>query len=284
MKNLLLQPGMFPSKRQGGFSLIELMIAMVLGLLLMVVISQLFLTSKRNFSATDDSARVQENIRYASQLLTRHLRLAGYRASATTLSSTTFPAGSASAGLFGVDGGGTVSDAIKIRFQGSGLGTSAARGSMATAYMTADDSNADGLVVDCRGFKVDANLMSLNEYTIATGANGSNALFCNGSEIISDVDNMQIVYGEETDIALSDSNYGPNYYVAAGSVANMDQVTSVKIALLFRSPNATSDVTISKSYNLLGTTIASFGDTRSRRAVTVTVSLRNRPIKDIGGA
>ena len=274
---------MFPSKRQGGFSLIELMIAMVLGLLLMVVISQLFLTSKRNFSATDDSARVQENIRFASQLLTRHLRLAGYRANATTLSSTTFAAGTNSAGLFGTDGGGTVSDSIKLRFQGSGLGTSAARGTMATAYMTADDANADGLVVDCRGFRVDANLVSFNQYTIATGANGSNALFCNGSEIISDVDNMQIVYGEETDIALSDSNYGPNYYVAAGSVTNMDQVTSVKIALLFRSPNATSDVTISKSYNLLGTTIASFGDKRSRRAVTVTVSLRNRPIKDIGG-
>ena len=61
------------------------------------------------------------------------------------------------------------------------------------------------------------------------------------------------------------------------------QPVNVKIALLFRSPNATSDVTISKSYNLLGTTIASFGDKRSRRAVTVTVSLRNRPIKDIGG-
>ena len=270
-----------PSQR--GFSLIELMVAMVIGLLLTVTISQLFVMSKRNFSSTDDSARVQENIRFAAQLFTRHLRLAGYRASATTLSSTTFASGTDTAGLFGIDGGTTVSDSVKIRFQGSGLGTSAARGTMATAFMTADDANADGLVVDCRGYKVDANLISFNQYSIATGANGSNALFCNGSEIISDVDNMQIVYGEETDIALSDSNYGPNYYVSAGSVVNMDNVTSVKIALLFRSPGATSDVTNAKTYNLLGTTIPAFNDNRSRRAITLTVSLRNRPIKDIGG-
>ncbi len=272
-------------KASRGFSLIELMVAMVIGLGLMVAISAFFLTSKRNFGATEDSARLQENMRFASQLFTRHLRLVGYRASPLVLTSTTFPAGTASAGLFGTDGGGTVSDSVKIRFQGSGLGTSAARGSMATAYMTADDANADGLVVDCRGYKVDSHLIALTEYSIATGANGSNALFCNGSEIVPDVDNMQIVYGVETDTSLSDSNYGPNYYVSANSVSNtqMDQVTAVKIALLFRAPNALSDVTISRSYNLAGTTIASFADKRSRRALTLTVSLRNRPIKDIGG-
>jgi type IV pilus assembly protein PilW len=273
--------------RQHGFSLIELMIAMVIGLLLMVAVSQLFLTSKRNFSATDDSARMQENIRFASQMLTRHLRLAGYRAKATdptTGTATTpgiFPPGTSTAGLVGTDGGGTLPDSIRIRFQGSGTGTSGARVNASTTFMTADDAGADGLVVDCRGYKVDANLVSFNQYTIATGANGSNALFCNGSEIVSDVDNMQLVYGEETDTGLSDLNYGPNYYVAAGSVTNMDNVTSVKIALLFRSPNPTSDVTISKTYNLLGTTIASFGDKRSRRAVNFTVGLRNRPVKDV---
>ena len=297
MKNLPDLPVQVPG-RQSGFSLIELMIAMVLGLLLMVVISQLFLTSKRNFSATDDSARVQENIRFASQLLTRHLRLAGYRGKATdpTIGTANIPgvfppaftplppvANTSTSGLFGTDGGGAVSDSIKIRFQGSGAGTSGARVNAATTFMTADDAGADGLVVDCRGYKVDANLISFNQYSIATGANGSNALFCNGSEIVSDVDNMQILYGEETDVSLSDINYGPNYYVAAGSVANMDNVTSVKIALLFRSPNATSDVTISKTYNLLGTTIASFGDNRSRRAVNITVGLRNRPVKDVSG-
>ena len=273
------------SRPSGGFTLIEMMVAMVIGLGLMIAVSAFFLTSKRNFGATDDSARMQENIRFASQLFTRHLRLAGYRASPLVLTSVTFPAGTASAGLFGTDGSGTVSDSIKIRFQGSGLGTSAARASMATAYMTADDTNADGFVVDCRGYKVDSHLIALNEYSIATGTNGSNALFCNGAEIVPDVDNMQIVYGVETDTALSDSNYGPNYYVSANSLNNaqMDQVTAVKIALLFRAPNASSDVTISRSYNLAGTTIASFADKRSRRALTLTVSLRNRPIKDIGG-
>lgn len=274
-----------------GFTLIEMMVAMVIGLLLTIAISSFFLTSKRNFTSTDDSARLQENMRFANQLLTRNIRQTGYRASPLTLTTGTtfipgaFPAGANSAGLFGTDGGGTVSDSIKIRFQGSGPGTSSARATMATVYMTADDGNADGTIVDCRGYKVDSHLIALNEYSIAAGANGSNALFCNGSEIVPDVDNMQIAYGIETDVALSDSNYGPNYYVTASSLtsANMDQVTAVKIGLLFRSANASSDVTISRTYNLVGTTIPSFADKRSRRAMVVTVSLRNRPIKDIGG-
>ena len=267
------------SWRQRGFSLIELMIAMTIGLLLMTALSQLFITSKRNFSATDDSARIQENIRFATQVLTRHLRLAGYRTDATIAPATTFASGTNSAGLFGTEGG-AASDSIKIRFQGSGSGTSPARATMATAYMTADDNNADGLVVDCRGYKVHSTLIALNEYTIATGANGSNALFCNGSELVSDVDNMQILYGVDTDSPAIETNYGPNFYVSASSVTNMDLVTAVKIALLFRSPNPTSDVTISKSYNLLGTTIPSFGDRRSRRVASVTVNLRNRPLKE----
>ena len=267
------------SLRQRGFSLIELMIAMVLGLLLTVVLSQLFITSKRNFSSTDDTARMQENIRFATQMLMRHVRLAGYRIDATIASATTFAPGTNSAGLFGTEGG-AASDSIKIRFQGSGSGTSPARASMATAYMTADDTNADGLVVDCRGYKVHSSLIALNEYTIATGANGSNALFCNGSELVSDVDSMQILYGVDTDIPTEEITYGPNYYVPASSVTNMDLVTAVKIALLFRSPNPTSDVTISKSYNLLGTTIPSFGDMRSRRVASVTINLRNRPLKE----
>ena len=271
------------SLRQRGFSLIELMIAMVLGLLLTVVLSQLFITSKRNFSSTDDTARMQENIRFATQMLMRHVRLAGYRNDATIAPATTFPPGTDSAGLFGTEGGAgppIPSDSIKIRFQGSGSGTSSARASMATAYMTADDTNADGLVVDCRGYKVHSSLIALNEYSIATGANGSNALFCNGSELVSDVDSMQIIYGVDTDTPTQENTYGPNYYVSASGVTNMDLVTAVKIALLFRSPNPTSDVTISKSYNLLGTTIPSFGDMRSRRVASVTINLRNRPLKE----
>lgn len=274
----------FNRRRAAGFTLTEMMVAMVIGLLLTVAISQVFLTSKRNIASTDDSARVQENIRFVLQMMTRHLRQAGYKSSPTTLSSTTFPTGTNGAGLFGTEGGGTTSDSIKIRLMGSGAGTSPNLGRNATTYMTANDSGADGLIVDCRGYMVDSNLIALNEYTIAAGANGRNALFCNGSELVADIDNMQILYGEETDAVLSDTNYGPNYYVNAGSVVNMDSVTSVKLALLFRSPTATSDVVISKTYSLLGTTIPAFNDQVSRRAISITVSLRNRPVKDIGGS
>lgn len=63
-----------------GFSLIELMIAMVLGLLLTTGIVTVYLESKRNYRLEDEMARMQENGRYALYLLKRELTLAGFYA------------------------------------------------------------------------------------------------------------------------------------------------------------------------------------------------------------
>lgn len=64
-------------KRQQGLGLIEVMIAMVLGLLVVLGISQIFVSSKQSFLTQDSSARLQEDARYILSRMTQELRMAG---------------------------------------------------------------------------------------------------------------------------------------------------------------------------------------------------------------
>ena len=63
--------------RVRGLSLVELMVALVLGLLVTGGMIQLFGTAKLTFLTSDASARVQENGRFTMELLKRDLRMAG---------------------------------------------------------------------------------------------------------------------------------------------------------------------------------------------------------------
>jgi type IV pilus assembly protein PilW len=63
--------------RNRGLSLVELMVAITLGLLLTAGMIQLFNSSKVTFQTNDGIARVQENGRFALELLKRELREAG---------------------------------------------------------------------------------------------------------------------------------------------------------------------------------------------------------------
>ena len=64
---------------QTGLSLIELMIAMVLGLLLMLGVIQIFLSSKQTYTANSALSRIQESGRFAIDFISYDLRNAGYR-------------------------------------------------------------------------------------------------------------------------------------------------------------------------------------------------------------
>ncbi len=66
---------------QRGLSLIELMVALTLGLILLGVVVQVFLSQRQTFSATEALARVQENNRFVAELTrepARALALQGF--------------------------------------------------------------------------------------------------------------------------------------------------------------------------------------------------------------
>lgn len=66
------------ARKQQGLSLIELMIALVVGLLLMAAILQMFVGSKVTYSMQNELAKMQENARFAIDFISKDLRMAGY--------------------------------------------------------------------------------------------------------------------------------------------------------------------------------------------------------------
>lgn len=261
-----------PPARGRGFTLIEMMVALGIGMLLTIIIAEVFLQTRRGYMVQDDQARVQENARFIVQSIGRVVRQAGYHTYAGLPGSTYFPYATAPA-ITGTDGiitGGSdsVPDQITVRFQGSGNGA----------------GTADNTMFDCLGNTYDFGVTGQTTYAIRAGSDG-NGLFCTKDdlsgtptwqELVPGVENMQILYGVDTD---KDRN--ANVYVRISDMANVtgatvDNIVSARFSLLVRSPTNTSPTVNSNTYTLNGSTIAAANDNRIRRVVNFTVNLRNR--------
>lgn len=70
--------------RQRGLTLVELMVALVLGLVVIGAIVNLFLTNRQTYRTTENLARMQENLRIAFELMARDVREAGATACGAT--------------------------------------------------------------------------------------------------------------------------------------------------------------------------------------------------------
>lgn len=64
--------------RAGGMSLVELMVALTIGLIILAAVSTVFVNSKVSYTTHESLARLQENGRFALHFLARDLRMAGY--------------------------------------------------------------------------------------------------------------------------------------------------------------------------------------------------------------
>lgn len=64
-------------ERQKGMTLIELMIAMVLGLMIILGVVSFFITNNQTYRVNEALAKMQENARIALEILAREIRLAG---------------------------------------------------------------------------------------------------------------------------------------------------------------------------------------------------------------
>ena len=333
--------------RQSGLSLIELMVALTIGILLLLGTTSLFISNKRIYREQEEIGRMQENARYALEQLVRDIRMSVYSGCADDISTVTnhLNGGSDDDALLsfanGIEGSenkanwapsgstgdvaGMVagSDAITVRYLDP-TGTFLAEEMAATTSnpVTTGSSGAAAndivAVSDCSGadifevsqvsvvdgddnllhaagasggaspgnvdqpltkrFGTDAELMRVvtRRYFIGTGSNGP-ALFMaenysGSNELIEGVENMQILYGEDTTAdSVADS------FVTAAAVTNWDNVVSVQIALLMRTVEENFDNDLdTRTYNLLGTNVDPTDDHRRRRIFTATVQIRNR--------
>ena len=129
-------------------------------------------------------------------------------------------------------------------------------------------------------------------FYVGRGADQSSSLFQqrfdNGvagppDELVSGIENMQILYGVDTDMdkPAGQPRYNADTYLPANLVADWTRVVSARISLLARTYNAEGtavDTTQDLStYDVVGTTIDPVANDRQRRRVfNVTIKLRNR--------
>ncbi|MDY6799244.1 MAG: PilW family protein [Pseudomonadota bacterium] len=93
-------------------------------------------------------------------------------------------------------------------------------------------------------------------------------------EIAEGVENMQVLYGYDTD----GDDYA-NQFVTAQDLPDHASVVAVKLAFLARSNEELKDTASSRTFDLLGTDITSPSDRRLRYSFSTTIKLRNKGVK-----
>jgi len=78
-KNATFRPVASGGSAQRGFTLIEIMVASTISLILLGGVMQIFLSSKKTYTVAEEVARLQENGRFALDVLARDIRMVGYQ-------------------------------------------------------------------------------------------------------------------------------------------------------------------------------------------------------------
>ncbi len=71
--------GLRPGSSARGFTLVELMVGVAIGLFLVAVMSTIFVGSKGTFQSQESTSRLQENGRFAMDTIANDLRMSGFR-------------------------------------------------------------------------------------------------------------------------------------------------------------------------------------------------------------
>lgn len=69
----------FPSRKQGGFTLVELMVALVLSLLVVAAAISALLVSRQGFTSVDAASQMRDNARFATDFITRLSVQSGFK-------------------------------------------------------------------------------------------------------------------------------------------------------------------------------------------------------------
>ncbi len=267
---------------QSGLTIVELMVAIAVGLLVVLAATSLLLSTKIGYIFQDEGARLQETGRYAVESITRAVRQAGYEnwdTAGTAIISTP----EISANIAGLDASSLKetsvgidapvaksingSDVLAIRFVGSGAGP-----------------GGDGTLLNCAGFGVaePADLevdRGWSIFYIAADKSGEPELRCkyfgktswNTEAIARGVESLQILYGVD-----ADDDGLPNQFFTATAINALDRslvlegpnaaarhidqnrkthwkkVVVIKIGILVRSAQGTRSDSEERDYDLFG--------------------------------
>jgi type IV pilus assembly protein PilW len=223
------RPG-FPGRRvtSRGYSLIELMIAMLIALFLLAGLLLIVQNMRSTYNTQTQLAQLEDGERLAMMLASDVIQAAGYYPQPNLYqASDELPADGA---LFqqlqsvtGVSGGGAPGDTVSVRF------------------VTANNDT----IMNCTGGtnKTGALATYINTFSVDADGNLDCTLTTNGTQaapvpLVSGVQNFQVWYGVTTNPATADNNV--DTYLTAAQMTSQDwlDVTAVKIRLTFTNPIA----------------------------------------------
>ena len=244
----------FKSSGQGGFTLVEMMIALTLGLVILLVIGTVFVSSSQTFRTQEDNARIQESGRFALEIIGRSIKQAGH----AEIPFTGFKVAFSGVPINGVDGGAGAPDTVTVQYDGL-IGDSDCQG---TNVASADTIIQNHFNIDV----ANAQLRCDGEINVAPSVPAAAPA---GVVLADNIEDLQVLYGIDT---IGDQS--ANQYVA--TPADWNQVVTARICVLVRSEK-TNIATVGNNYwDCNGARAVVPADGRLRRAFTATFNLRNR--------
>lgn len=238
---------------QSGLTLIELMVAMVLGLLLTAAVIQVFAGSRSSNTVQSGMSRLQENARFALDALARDIGNAGFTRTFFRLSD-----GSENARLTLANTRNNVTSHPPLSFLPE---ASTASDTIEVNYESA---------TDCLGAPTPNGVASNRYYLEGTD------LMClgNGSAtpglIAEHVESLQFLYGVDTD-----EDRAANHFITAEGLTDPSQVVAVQVALLASTGDQVG-MDSNSQYRLLDLpAVGPFADRRLRQVFSRTIMLRN---------
>jgi len=265
-----------PHTAQGGFTLIELMIAMLIGVFLMTGVIQIFLSAKQAYRLQENLSRLQENGRFAMDMIAQDIRMAGYVdtvclpttaampqtlqtliqvANANTTNNTNWCSAATPPTTTPATIGG-MSCVSSITPSGTNSSTTALN-TTAPANTTASNIRTDVIrsyqwispTTCTAGVALNATGSEISYFIKAGDSNsnvaalwrypGSNTI-TTAQERVEGIETMNVLYGVDTDLLTTTPDYIPNYYADAGTVPAADwaKIVSVRVTLVV----VTSDI------------------------------------------
>ncbi|MGM9428374.1 PilW family protein [Hydrogenophaga sp. MI9] len=294
---------------QRGLSLVELMVALTIGLFLMGAVGIIYVNTATTSRGSTLESQMNEDATLALELLQQQVRLAGF--SNVNNSGARLFAGRA---VLGCDGGftnnagstafealacnttTTGSDAIAVRYEATLLNSQSVTSSGVQLPANCVNEGIATWNALAEGASSATPLaLADNRYYVANDADGTPSLFCQGrtgagfgtaTALIPNIENMQVQYAVTA--LPTAGNPIPHHvagYVSASNTAlgatagNWPRVAALRVCLLARS--ATAVPTGDNSVNDVGRYLDCDGveqtatDRRLRRAYITTIQLRN---------
>jgi prepilin-type N-terminal cleavage/methylation domain-containing protein len=254
-----------------GFTLIEVLISMLISTVMVSIAIGQLVSSRTLYGLQEADTRIEENARYALELLSSNIRMAGYKNTHLTATggaeniTQQFFTGDCPGAFTSCtsDGAGNTTDhlAIVLDPETNVTCTGVAVGVndiIANLFFIAQDNGINSL--RCRSYTITNN-------STATGIAGSEATLIEG------IENMQILYGIADP---TDSEKKVDSYVSATNVTDWGRITAARITLLVGTGyNDNVDTSNSRSFTLADATTTAFTDSNRRKIFSTTTVIRN---------